>query len=427
MEQPFFKIDPRLTELGGRIQKQCAERFAGIDEIAEYNQMKVMAAFRHHRVSESHFAGSTGYGYDDRGRETLEAVMAEITGSEDALMRHNFVSGTHTLATALFGVLRPGDVMLSITGTPYDTIRPVIGITGENCGSLKEFGVEYREVALLPDGTPDRKAIAEAAADPRVRMAYVQRSRGYSLRPSITMDVMKELVDTVKAVNPSAVFMVDNCYGIFTDTVEPTQLGADLIAGSLIKNAGGGIARTGGYIAGRADLIEQCAYRLTTPGQGKEVGCTLGELRGMFQGLFLAPHVVGQAVRTASFASRLFEELGYGVTPRFDERRTDIIQSVMLENSESLIAFCQGIQKGSPVDSFVSPEPWDMPGYDSKVIMAAGAFTLGSSIELSADAPLREPYAVWMQGGLTYASGKTGVLLAAQSMLEQGLLKGLSD
>ncbi|MDD2956312.1 MAG: methionine gamma-lyase family protein [Oscillospiraceae bacterium] len=425
MNQTFFPLDSRLDVLARRVQQECAERFAEIDEIAEYNQLKVMSAFNENRVSENHFMGSTGYGYGDRGRETLEAVMAQITGSEDALMRHNFVSGTHTLTTALFGVLRPDDVMLSITGRPYDTILPVIGITGENCGSLKEFGVEYREVALLPDGTPDWEEIARAAADPKVRMAYVQRSRGYSLRPSITMEVMKKLVETVKKANPSAVFMVDNCYGIFTDTQEPTQVGADLIAGSLIKNAGGGIARTGGYIAGRADLIEQCAYRLTTPGQGKEVGCTLGELRGMYMGLFLSPNVVGQALRTATFASRLFEKLGYEVTPRFDEKRTDIIQSVMLGDSESLIAFCQGIQKGSPVDAFVSPQPWDMPGYDSQVIMAAGAFTLGSSIELSADAPLREPYAVWMQGGLTYSSGKMGVLLAAQSMLEQGLLRSM--
>lgn len=427
MEQSFFPLDCRLRELGERVQAQCAARFEEIDAIAEYNQLKVMSAFNHNRVSESHFAGSTGYGYDDRGRETLESVMAEITGSEDALMRHNFVSGTHTLATALFGVLRPGDVLLSITGRPYDTIQPVIGITGENCGSLKEFGVEYREVALLPDGTPDLASIAREAADPRVKMAYIQRSRGYSLRPSITMDTMKRLTEAVKAANPGAVLMVDNCYGIFTDMQEPTQAGADLIAGSLIKNAGGGIARTGGYIAGRRELVRQCAYRLTTPGQGKEVGCTLGELRNMFQGLFLSPHTVGQAVRTATFASRLFEELGYRVTPRFDEKRTDIIQSIMLENSESLIAFCQGIQKGSPVDAFVSPEPWDMPGYDSQVIMAAGTFTLGSSIELSADAPLREPYAVWMQGGLTYPSGKMGVLLAAQSMLERGLLRGFSN
>ena len=300
---------------GEQAQLDCAQAFARTEEIGEYNSRKVLAAFLHNGVSESHFAGSTGYGYDDRGRETLEAVMAEITGSEDALMRHNFVSGTHTLTTALFGVLRPGDVMLSITGLPYDTIQPVIGITGENCRSLKEFDIEYRQVDLLPDGTPDLEAIAEAVKDPRVKVAYVQRSRGYSLRPSINMDMMGKLIQTVRKNNPKAIFMVDNCYGIFTEKTEPTQLGADLIVGSLIKTAGGGIARTGGYIAGRRDLIEQCAYRLTTPGQGKEIGCTLGELRNMFLGLFLAPNVVCNAVKTAIFAAALFECLGYRVNP----------------------------------------------------------------------------------------------------------------
>ena len=316
MEQKFFDIHPKLEELGAQVERECAEVFAKTDEIGEYNSRKVLAAFIQNGVSESHFAGSTGYGYDDRGREVLESVMAQITGSEDALMRHNFVSGTHTLTTALFGVLRPGDVMLSITGMPYDTIQPVIGITGENCGSLKEFGVEYRQVDLLDDGTPDFDAIAQAVQDKRVKMAYVQRSRGYSLRPSINMDVMKRLIDTVKQNNPQAIFMVDNCYGIFTEKLEPTQLGADLMAGSLIKNAGGGIARTGGYIAGRRDLVEQCAYRLTTPGQGKEVGCTLNELPRMFQGLFLAPNVVCCAVRTAIFAAALFERLGCGSDQR---------------------------------------------------------------------------------------------------------------
>ena len=418
MEQNFFDIDPRLEKLGEQAQLDCAQAFARTEEIGEYNSRKVLAAFLHNGVSESHFAGSTGYGYDDRGRETLEAVMAEITGSEDALMRHNFVSGTHTLTTALFGVLRPGDVMLSITGLPYDTIQPVIGITGENCGSLKEFDIEYRQVDLLPDGTPDLEAIAEAVKDPRVKVAYVQRSRGYSLRPSINMDMMGKLIQTVRKNNPKAIFMVDNCYGIFTEKTEPTQLGADLIVGSLIKNAGGGIARTGGYIAGRRDLIEQCAYRLTTPGQGKEIGCTLGELRNMF----LAPNVVCSAVKTAIFAAALFECLGYRVNPSCREPRTDIIQSIELGNEKGMVAFCKGVQRGAPVDSFVVPEPWDMPGYESKVIMAAGAFHLGASIELSADGPIREPYAVWLQGGLTYFTGKTGILLAAQTMLEDGVL-----
>ena len=421
-EQKFFGIDPRLEQLGEKAQQECAQAFARMEEIAEYNSRKVLAAFIHHGVSESHFAGTTGYGYDDRGRETLEAVMAEITGSEDALMRHNFVSGTHTLTTALFGVLRPGDVLLSITGLPYDTIQPVIGINGENCGSLKEFGIEYQQVDLLPDGTPDLGAIAQAVRGEKVKVAYIQRSRGYSLRPSINMTVMEQLIQTVRQNNPKAIIMVDNCYGIFTEKVEPTQLGADLIIGSLIKNAGGGIARTGGYIAGRRDLIEQCAYRLTTPGQGKEVGCTLGELRNMFLGLFLAPNVVCCAVKTAIFAAALFGGLGYRVNPPYDERRTDIIQSIELGSERGMVAFCKGVQRGAPVDSFVVPEPWEMPGYESKVIMAAGAFHLGASIELSADGPIREPYAVWMQGGLTYFTGKMGMLLAAQSMLEEGVL-----
>ena len=298
----------------------------------------------------------------------------------------------------------------------------MIGITGENCGSLKEFDIEYRQVDLLPDGTPDLEAIAEAVKDPRVKVAYVQRSRGYSLRPSINMDMMGKLIQTVRKNNPKAIFMVDNCYGIFTEKTEPTQLGADLIVGSLIKNAGGGIARTGGYIAGRRDLIEQCAYRLTTPGQGKEIGCTLGELRNMFLGLFLAPNVVCSAVKTAIFAAVLFECLGYRVNPSCREPRTDIIQSIELGNEKGMVAFCKGVQRGAPVDSFVVPEPWDMPGYESKVIMAAGAFHLGASIELSADGPIREPYAVWLQGGLTYFTGKTGILLAAQTMLEDGVL-----
>ena len=422
MDQKFFDIDPRLEKLGEQAQFDCAPAFARTEEIGEYNSRKVLAAFIHNGVSESHFAGSTGYGYDDRGRETLEAVMAEITGSEDALVRHHFVSGTHTLTTALFGVLRPGDVMLSITGLPYDTIQPVIGIRGENCGSLKEFGIEYRQVNLLPDGTPDIEAISEAVRDPRVKVAYVQRSRGYSLRPSINMTMMEQLIRAVRQNNPKVIFMVDNCYGIFTEKLEPTQLGADLIVGSLIKNAGGGIARTGGYIAGRRDLIEQCAYRLTTPGQGKEIGCTLGELRNMFLGLFLAPNVVCNAVKTAIFAASLFERLGFRVTPSCRDRRTDIIQSIELGSEKGLDAFCKGIQRGAPVDSFVVPEPWDMPGYENKVVMAAGAFHLGASIELSADGPIREPYAAWMQGGLTYFTGKTGLLLAAQTMLEDGVL-----
>ncbi len=422
MDEKILNIDERLEHLGREAEDKCRGVFYGIEKTAEHNSRKVLSAFIHNKVSESHFKGSTGYGYGDRGRETLDAVMAEITGCEDALMRHNFVSGTHTLTTMLFGVLRPGDVLLSLTGLPYDTIQPVIGITGKNCGSLKEFGVEYQQVDLAPDGQPDYEAVAQAVKDPRVKVAYVQRSRGYSLRPSVNNANMRRLIDTVKQNNPQAIFAVDNCYGIFTQEDEPSSFGADLIAGSLIKNAGGGIARTGGYIAGRRDLIEQCACRLTVPGQGKEVGCTLDELPNMYLGLFLAPNVVCNAMKTAVFTAKLFEMLGFDVSPSWDEPRTDIIQTIKLGSEKAMTAFCRGLQGGAPVDSFVKPEPADMPGYENKVIMAAGSFHLGASIELSADGPLKEPYAVWMQGGLTYFTGKAGVLLAAQAMLDDGVI-----
>lgn len=420
MEQNFFQIDPYLQKIAKQAEEKCAARFAQIDEIAEYNQLKVLSAFNRQGLSETHFVGSTGYGYGDRGREVLDAVFAEVMGCEDALVRHNFVSGTHALTTALFGVLRPGDVMVSITGSPYDTMEEVIGIRGENTGSLKDFGVHYRQLNLLPDGTPDYEQIAEAVKGAKV--AYIQRSRGYVLRPSLRISEIEKLCKAVRAGNRDAIIMVDNCYGEFVEEREPTQAGADLIIGSLIKNAGGGIAQTGGYIAGRKDLVELCAYRLTSPGMGKEVGCTLGQTRNMFMGLFFAPDVVENAVKTAVFASAYFELLGFEVYPKFDEPRTDIIQAVTLGSEAGLVAFCQGVQKGSPVDAFVQPEPWAMPGYDSPVIMAAGAFTMGASIELSADGPIREPYAVWLQGGLTYHSGKMGILLAAQSMLESGAI-----
>ena len=419
-----FSVSPRVLDLARQAEARCAGQFAQIDQTAEANAWKVLSAFIQHGVSESHFYGSTGYGYGDRGRETLDQVFAQITGSQDALVRHNFVSGTHALTTALFGVLRPGDVLLSLTGSPYDTLEEVIGLRGEGNGSLKDFGVLYRQLDLLADGTPDYDAIPQAVEG--VKVAYLQRSRGYSLRPSLSVETIEKVARLVHEANPQAIVMVDNCYGEFVELREPTQAGADLIIGSLIKNPGGGIARTGGYIAGRQDLVELCSYRLTSPGMGKEVGCTLGESRDMFLGLFLAPTVVGAALKTAVFAASLFELAGYPVYPRFDEPRTDIIQAVRLGEEKRLIAFCQGMQKGAPVDAFVTPEPWDMPGYNSQVIMAAGAFTMGASIELSADAPIREPYAAWMQGGLTYPAGKLGVILAAQSMEEQGILMASS-
>mgnify|MGYP001024662663 CR=1 FL=1 len=417
---PFFQLDPKIESASAAALQQVAPRFTEIDEVTEYNQLKVLRAFMDNGISERHFGSSTGYGYGDEGRETLDKVWAQVFGAEDALVRHNFTCGTHTLAVALFGVLRPGDKMLCVSGMPYDTLHSVIGLTGENMGSLKDYGIAFDCVPLKEEHL-DYEAIAKAVDD-TVTMVYIQRSRGYELRASLSLEETQKVAEIAKEKNPNCIVMVDNCYCEFVNKQEPTQVGADLIAGSLIKNAGGGIARTGGYIAGRRDLIEQCAYRLTTPGQGKEIGCTLGELRNMFLGLFLAPNVVCSAVKTAIFAAALFECLGYRVNPSCHEPLTDIIQSIELGNEKGMVAFCKGVQRGAPVDSFVVPEPWDMPGYESKVIMAAGAFHLGASIELSADGPIREPYAVWLQGGLTYFTGKTGILLAAQTMLEDGVL-----
>lgn len=416
----FFNIDKPLLEKDALILEKCRKRFSEIDDITEYCQLKVLSAFIKNGVSEAAMAGSTGYGYDDRGREILERVMAQAMGAEDALMRHNFVSGTHTLTVALFGILRPGDKILSLTGRPYDTIIGVFGIDGKSDGSLADFGVEYRQAELLPDGTPDIGKIKEMLKADKYKMAYIQRSRGYSTRPSLTVDDIEKLCRAVREVSPDSIIMVDNCYGEFTEKKEPCEVGADIVAGSLIKNPGGGIAPTGGYIAGRHDLVEKCAARLTCPGVGREVGATLGHSRELYMGLFAAPHVVGEAMKTAVYASALFESLGFEVSPKPDEKRGDIIQCVTLGTKEGLVAFCQGMQSGAPVDSFVVPEPWDMPGYDDPVIMAAGAFTLGASIELSADGPLREPYAAWMQGGLNFHSARAGVLLAAQKMLEKG-------
>lgn len=418
---PFFNISPRIEEAAEKALKMCEPQFRRIEEITEYNQLKVQKAFIDFGISERHFGVSTGYGYGDSGRETLDKVWAQVFGCEDALVRHNFTCGTHTLAVALFGVLRPGDKMLCVSGQPYDTLHSVIGISGEGMGSLKELGVEYGCVPLK-DERLDYEAI-EKAVTKDTTMVYIQRSRGYELRPSLSLEETEKVCKIAKSINPNVIVMVDNCYCEFVNKLEPPQVGADLIAGSMIKNAGGGIARTGGYIAGRHDLVEKCAYRLTTPGLGREVGATLGMNRELYMGLFYAPHTVGEALKSAVFISALFGELGYDVTPKYDEPRQDIVQSLGLENPESLVAFCQGIQSGSPIDSFLLPEPWDMPGYDSKVVMAAGAFTLGSSIELSADAPIRPPYYAWIQGGLNFYSAKICALLAAQQMEDKGLLK----
>lgn len=417
----FFRIDPRIMQLAEQAEQIAAQKFAEIDANAAYNGEKVLAAFIKNRVSEPCFYGSTGYGYGDIGRETLDKVYAQVLDAEDALVRHTFVSGTHALSVALFGVLRPGDKLLAVTGKPYDTLEEVIGISGTpGNGSLMDYGVEYGEVPLTDGGLPDLDAIAQAV--PGAKVAYIQRSRGYSLRPAYTVEQIQEIVQTVRRVSPDTIVMVDNCYGEFVQRREPTSVGADLIIGSLIKNAGGSIAQTGGYIAGRKDLVELCSYRLTCVGMGKEVGCTLHQNKEMFLGLFFAPDVVANALKTAAFAAELFRLMGFDSYPALSETRGDIITAIRFGTPELLTAFCQGVQKGAPVDAFVTPEPWDMPGYTSQVIMAAGAFTMGASIELSADAPMREPYAVWMQGGITYASGRIGILLAAQEMLDRGLI-----
>ena len=409
-------ISEKVRQLGAEAQADLQEQFSRIDAIAEANTQKVLAAFQKHRVAESYFAGTTGYGYDDIGRDKLEEIYADIFGTEDALVRINFVNGTHTIACALYGALKPGDVLLSAVGAPYDTLLGVIGVVDKGPGSLKDWGVEYRQVDLVDD-KPDLDGLVKAAADPKVKAVLIQRSRGYATRASLSVDEIGEMCSKIKSVNPGAAILVDNCYGEFVEEKEPTQVGADLVMGSLIKNPGGGIAPTGGYIAGRRDLVEAAAMRMSCPGIGKECGSTLGNNRLLYQGLFLAPHTVAQAVKTAVFAARVMELLGYEAEPDSHAVRHDIIQMIHMRDPETLKKFCRGIQFGAPVDSYVTPEPWDMPGYDSQVIMAAGAFVQGASIELSADAPMREPYTVYLQGGLTYESGKTGVLLAVEQLL----------
>lgn len=416
-----FEIDERILAIADEAEADCAEVFARADRTARINGERVLRAFINNKVSAACLSGTTGYGYDDLGRDTLDKVYAEVFGAEDALVRHTFVSGTHALTTALFGVLRSGDKMVSLTGAPYDTLEEVVGIRGKGNGSLADFGVNYDQVDLLPDGTPDIAEIFNKVKDAKV--AYIQRSRGYSLRPTLTVDDIAEIVKTVKNANPKAIVMVDNCYGEFVETKDPIHAGADLIIGSLIKNPGAGIAETGGYIAGRKDLVELCSYRLTCVGMGKEVGCTLNQNKSMYQGLFFAPEVVANAVKTAAFTARLMSKLGFECLPAYNEKRGDIITTVLMKNPENLIAFCQGVQKGSPIDSYVTPEPWDMPGYDSQVIMAAGAFNMGASIELSADAPLREPFAAYVQGGLTFPTGRMGILTAVQEMYDKHCLK----
>ena len=411
-----LQISERVNALARQAEHGLERQFARIDAMAQFHTQRVLAAFQKHRVAESYFAGTTGYGYDDLGRDKLDEIYAGLFGTEDALVRIQFVNGTHAITCALFGALKAGDVLVSAVDAPYDTLLGVVGALDKGHGSLKDYGVEYRQVELK-DNAPDLDGLAEAARDPRVKAVLIQRSKGYATRASLSVDEIGELCAVVRKNNPNAAILVDNCYGEFVEEKEPTQVGADLVVGSLIKNPGGGLAPTGAYIAGRHDLVEGAAMRLTCPGIGRECGSTLGNNRLLYQGLFMAPHTVAQALKTAVFAARLMEELGYETEPRSDAVRRDIIQMIRLGNPESVKRFCKGIQSGAPVDSYVTPEPWDMPGYDCPVIMAAGAFIQGASIELSADAPMREPYTVYLQGGLTYESGKTGILLAAEELL----------
>ncbi len=412
-------IKPEVYDMAREAEAKLSGRFREIDAVAEANTRKVMEAFQNHRVSDACFAGTTGYGYDDLGRETLDKIYAEVFGTEAALVRIQFVNGTHALTAAMFALAGPGQKILALTGTPYDTLRTAIGISGDAFGSLKFYGIGYGQVDLAPDGGPDYAAIAEAVKDETVTGVMIQRSRGYEDRKALSVGEIGRIVETVKAVNPAIRVMVDNCYGEFIDTVEPGNVGADLVVGSLIKNPGGGIAPTGAYIAGRAELVERAAARLTTPGIGGECGSTLGNNRLLFQGLFMAPHIVAQALKTACFCAAMMDELGIESSPGALDERSDIIQMVKLGSPEKMKRFCLGIQAGAPVDSYVTPEPWAMPGYDCEVIMAAGAFIQGSSIELSADGPIREPYTVYMQGGLTYESGKLGIMMAVSAMLDE--------
>lgn len=408
-----------VIDFGQRVLEQLKDRFAQIDAMAEYNQAKVLNAMRKNRVDATCFAATTGYGYNDYGRDTLEKVYADTFHTEAALVRPQITCGTHALTIALSANLRPGDELLSPVGRPYDTLEEVIGIRESRC-SLKEFGISYRQADLLPDGTFDFDAI-RTAINERTKLITIQRSKGYATRPSFSVEQIGELIRFCKQIKPDVICMVDNCYGEFVEAMEPSDVGADMVVGSLIKNPGGGLAPIGGYICGTKECIDNCAYRLSAPGLGQEVGASLGVLPSFYQGFFLAPTVVAGALKGAIFAAALYEKMGFRVIPSSAEARHDIIQAVELESEARMCAFCLGIQSAAPVDSYVTPIPWDMPGYDAKVIMAAGAFVQGSSIELSADGPIREPYAVYFQGGLTWYHAKTGILMSVQKLYEQGL------
>lgn len=416
-----MKFSKELLALGEQAEAALAKEFTHIAKVSHENTARVMAAFAEHRVDAACFAPTTGYGYDDRGREVLDKIFADVMGAEAAFVRHSIVNGTHALTIGLFGLLRPGDILLSLTGKPYDTLEEVIGIAGKRGnGSLADYGVDYRGVEMSDGKALDYEKIGDilrSEEGARVKVCFLQRSKGYLNRKTLTVDEIGEAVRFVKSIRPEAFVVVDNCYGEFTETREPPAVGADLAIGSLIKNPGGGMAETGGYLAGTARAVELCSYRLTCPGIGLEVGATLGQNKYMFRGLFYAPHTVAEALKTAHFAAYIFRELGYAVEPAPEALRSDIIQTVIMGSPEGLCAFCRGIQAGSPVDAYVTPEPWAMPGYQDEVIMAAGAFVQGASIELSADGPMRPPYTAFFQGGLTFESGRIGVLSAADAVM----------
>lgn len=416
-----LNVDEKVFEYCNSVEEKLKDRFAAIDAVSELNQLKVLKAMQDNRLSEAHFAGSSGYGYTDDGRDALERIYADVFHTEDALVRTQIVCGTHALCTAMFGNLRPGDEILAIAGKPYDTLDEIIGIR-ESRGSLAEYGVTYAQVDLLPNGDFDIDGIKNAI-NSRTRLVEIQRSKGYAVRKTLSVQQIGEAIKAVKSVNPDIICMVDNCYGEFVQDIEPSDVGADLVVGSLIKNPGGGLAPIGGYIAGKEEYVNQAAYRLTAPGLGRELGATLGVNHAFYQGFFLAPTVTAGALKGAVYAANLYEKLGYRVIPDGKEERYDIIQAVEMGSAEGLIAFCEGIQAAAPVDSFAVPEPWDMPGYDSQVIMAAGAFISGASIELSADGPLREPYTAFFQGGLTWNHARFGILKSLQQLVDKGIVK----
>ncbi|MDD5922351.1 MAG: methionine gamma-lyase family protein [Eubacteriales bacterium] len=416
-----FQVDPQVIQKVEEAEKKLSPRFQELDHIKTQNQYKVVKALRENRISDSHFAWNTGYGYDDAGRAALEKVYASIFHTEAALVRTQIVNGTHALAITLAGILRPGDEMIYCSGGPYDTLEEVIGIRGEGMGSLKEFGITYKQVELLPDGNIDLKGV-KSAIGPKTKMCCVQRSTGYAWRKALSIDQIREWVLAVKSVNSDIVCMADNCYGEFTNLQEPTDAGVDVIAGSLIKNPGGGLALSGGYVAGKKDLVKKISYRLTCPGIGDECGLMFGQTRPMLQGMFLAPSVTNAALKGALLCGELYSDLGFETCPGPMDARNDIIQAVKLGTPERVVTFCQGVQEAAPVDSFVTPEPWDMPGYEDPVVMAAGAFVQGSSIELSADGPIRPPYIVYFQGGLTYEHSRLGVMMSLDRLLKKGLI-----